>query len=194
MATVPRFTSRDLELLPDPIDGTRYEIIDGELHVSKQPHSEHQDVCGNVYFVIRSWDPDKRVGRMLFAPGVIFSLDNDVAPDLIWISNARAIDAYDSAGHLRVAPELMVEVLSPGSTNEKRDQEFKLALYSRQGVHEYWILDWRRRRVQVFRRRNAALELAATLEDDDTLTSPLLPGFACSLSRLWYPLEPDSPA
>ncbi len=185
MATVHRFTSRDLELLPDPIDGTRYEIIDGELHVSKQPHSEHQDVSGNVYFAIRSWDPDKQVGRMLFAPGVIFSQDNDVVPDLIWISNARAVDAYDSAGHLRMAPELMVEVLSLGAANERRGREAKRKLYARRGVDEYWIVDLQGRRVEVFRQVGGALEPRGTLLATDRLESPLLPGFGISVEALF---------
>ena len=42
-----RWTSHDLEGFPE--DGKRYEIIDGELYVSKQPHWEHQFVCGQVY-------------------------------------------------------------------------------------------------------------------------------------------------
>jgi Uma2 family endonuclease len=93
----------------------------------------------------------------------------------------------DDAGHLRAAPELVVEVLSPGAANERRDREKKLALYSRQGVEEYWIVDWRARAVEVHRREGAALRLAATLRDDDQLTSPLLPGFACPISQLWPP-------
>src|SRR3712207_8109858 len=40
-----RFTTVDLELLPDPLDDKRYEIIDGELHVAEQPHWHHQFAC-----------------------------------------------------------------------------------------------------------------------------------------------------
>jgi hypothetical protein len=46
MSTTTRWTSADLESLPD--DGNRYEIIDGELYMSKQPHFYHQDVCGEL--------------------------------------------------------------------------------------------------------------------------------------------------
>ena len=93
----------------------------------------------------------------------------------------------DDAGHFVAAPELVVEVLSPGSRNERRDRELKLKLYSRQGVREYWIVDWQRREVQVYRREDAALRLVATLASDDTLASPLLPGFACPVADLWPP-------
>jgi len=60
-----------------------------------------------------------------------------------------------------------------------------MALYSRRGVDEYWIVDWQQHQVQVFRRGGANLELAATLGDDDTLTSPLLPGFSMRVADLW---------
>ena len=91
----------------------------------------------------------------------------------------------DEAGHFRRAPELVVEVLSPGPKNERRDRELKLKLYSRQGVREYWIVDWRTRTVQVFRREQAALRLVATLESDDALTTPLLAGFRQPVAELW---------
>ena len=46
MSTTTRWTSADLERMPE--DGNRYEIIDGELYMSKQPHFYHQDVCGEL--------------------------------------------------------------------------------------------------------------------------------------------------
>ena len=80
-----------------------------------------------------------------------------------------------------------MEVLSPGSTNERRDRELKLKLYSRQGVRESWLVDWRTRTVQVYRRQRTALRLIATLEGSDAISSPLLPGFSCPLASLWEP-------
>ena len=163
----------------------RYEIIDGDLHVSKQPSCHHQHAGGRIYAALLAWSDQTGAGATVQAPGLIFAADEDVAPDVVWISRERLADALDEAGHLRVAPELVVEVLSPGPANERRDRELKLKLYSRQGVREYWIIDWRHRIVQVFRRQRAALRLVATLQDDDVLTTPLLAGFACPISGLW---------
>jgi Uma2 family endonuclease len=186
MSISRRYTSADLERLP-AIEGTRYEIIDGELHVSRQPRWEHQYACNEAAYALRDWNGLSGVGFVLSAPGLVFAQDDDVAPDVVWISRARLATALDGAGHLQVAPELVVEVLSPGATNERRDREVKLALYSRRGVDEYWIADWRRRTVDVYRRDGPALRLIVTLHDGDTLTSPLLPGFACPVSTLWAP-------
>jgi len=97
--------------------------------------------------------------------------------------------ALGKDGKLHTSPELVIEVLSPGAVNERRDREAKLKLYSRRGVDEYWILDWLRRRVEVFRRKNAQLELIATLAEADTLTTPLLPAFACAVTGLFSGLS-----
>jgi Uma2 family endonuclease len=80
---------------------------------------------------------------------------------------------------------LVVEVLSPGGTNERRDREAKLKLYSRRGVLEYWIVDWRTQQIEVYRREQLALRLVATLYATDTLTSPFLPGFVCQVATLF---------
>jgi Uma2 family endonuclease len=52
-------------------------------------------------------------------------------------------------------------------------------------VWEYWVVDWQQRQVEIYRREEATLVLIATLFAGDTLTSPLLPGFACQVARLF---------
>lgn len=128
-----RWTSADLEVLPE--NGSRYEIIDGEFHASRQPHWNHQIVCSNAIALLKEWSRQAE-GRANFAPGIIFADDEDVAPDVVWISDERLAAAL-RGGKLHAAPELVVEVLSPGSTNERRDREAKLKLYSNRGVEEY---------------------------------------------------------
>jgi Uma2 family endonuclease len=186
MARSLRWTTADLEAFPERLDDTRYEIIDGELYVSRQPKLDHQDVCANVLVPLRQWSRETGAGKAYFAPGVIFAEDDNVAPDVVWISNERLAMAQDQdRAHLLAAPELVVEVLSLGSTNEQRDRATKLKLYSRRGVHEYWIVDWRARQVEVHRRQDAELRLVATLFASDLLRTPLLPGFECPVSELF---------
>jgi Uma2 family endonuclease len=183
MTTHRRYHSADLELFPD--DGKRYEIIDGELYVSKQPSLEHQIMCAEIVAPLVVWNTTTDAGRVAVAPGLIFADDQDVAPDLAWISHASLATAIESDRHLHAAPELVVEVLSPGSANRKRDRQIKLDLYSRRGVREYWIIDWENRQVEVHRRSNDVLSLAATLLNGDVLESPLLPGFSLQLADLF---------
>ena len=116
---------------------------------------------------------------------MILDGENEVVPDVVWISRSRFEGALDEQGHLRVAPELIVEVLSPGEANERRDRDLKLRLYSRVAVHDYWIVDWQSQRVDIFRREQDCLSLLETLASEDTIETPLLPGFSCPVSRLW---------
>ena len=184
MTTAFRFTSADLETFPY-IEGVRYEIIDGELYVSTQPHNFHQHFCGMLSYALQGWIAQRGSGVVFIVPGVIFAPDQNVIPDLVCYSTDRWRDEMDEAGHCVSAPDLMVEVLSPGRVNEVRDRELKLSLYSRQGVPEYWIADWRLRTVEQYRSVDGELQLGATLGDGDTLTSPHLPGFQCPVSSLW---------
>ena len=186
MSISARFTSADLDWLPE-IEGIRYEIIDGDLFVAKQPHWHHQYALDRIARPLHDWNDQTGHGFAMSTPGLLFSEDNDVIPDVVWISRARLAAVADAAGHLRAAPELVVEVLSPGRENERRDREVKLALYARQGVQEYWIVDWQRRAIEVYRRMGDDLPRVATLTGEDVLTTPLLPGFTCPLSGLWAP-------
>lgn len=188
MTKAMRWTSADLEVLPE--NGSQYEIIDGELYVSRQPHWNHQRICVRVCALLEAWNMKTGSGIANFAPGIIFADDEDVAPDVVWISDERLAAAL-SDGKLHAAPELVVEVLSPGSTNERRDREAKLKLYSNRGVEEYWIIDWRLRQIEIHRRDEGRLKLVATLFDDDTLATPLLPDFEHKVSDLFEGLSAE---
>ena len=79
----------------------------------------------------------------------------------------------------------MIETLSPGSINIRRDREFKLKLYSRRGAKEYWVVNWQERTIEVYEREQAVLKLDRTLNENDVITTPLLPGFSCKVSQLF---------
>jgi Uma2 family endonuclease len=181
------WTIADLEDIPQPWDDTRYEIIDGELYVSSQPSNGHQYTSTEVGSLLRNWSKGGGGGVVLVAPGLIFADDDNAAPDVIWASNERYRREIGGDDKLHGPPELVVEVLSPGSVNERRDFVAKLGLYTRRGVDEYWILDWRQRRALIHRRVGGALERVATLEAQDRLESPLLPGFSCVVDDLFPP-------
>ncbi len=177
------WTSADLDLLPE--SSNRYEIIDGELFVTRATHWGHQTTTSNVGSELRNWSITSGLGKAVQAPGLIFSDADNVIPDVVWISQERLANGLDTSGHLIVSPELVVEVLSTGAENERRDREVKLKLYSTRGIQEYWIINWRSPQVEVYRRDKAILTLVCTLFPGDELISPLLPGFVCTIDRLF---------
>lgn len=182
------WTTKDLDGLPD-IPGTHYEIIDGVLFVSHAPHSNHQAVCSQLYHLFKLWDAGRRLGFSREGSGVIFSDDNNVIPDFLWMSRERWAIAHQN-GKFYAAPELAVEVLSSGSDNESRDREAKLGLYSRRGVSEYWIINWQTRELEIYRRpaENLPLQFVETLRDNDVITSPLFPSFNYTVNDVFEDL------
>jgi Uma2 family endonuclease len=178
-----QWTTADLEQFPD--DGRRYEIINGELFVTRAPHWKHQIVASNIVSALITWSRVSGLGEAAINPGLVFSETDSVIPDVVWASHERLEQMLNEAGHLVTAPELVVEVLSPGEKNERRDRESKLKLYSSYGVLEYWIADRQQRKVEVYRRDQGILKLAATLYSEDELSSPLLPGFSPQVKQFF---------
>ena len=189
MATAARrWTLADLEGLPD--DGNRYELIDGELHVTTAPHMWHQVVVGRAYKALDDWSDQTGVGLAILGPGVIISSEDAAIPDVVWISRERLADILGEDGKLHGAPEFVVDVLSQGATNEERDRVTKRQHYGMWSVQEYWIVDRFARTVEVYRLAEGALQLIATLGEADALTSPLLPGFSERVAMLFAGLPP----
>jgi Uma2 family endonuclease len=83
---------------------------------------------------LNSGSRETKLGQPIQTPGLIFSPTDAVIPDLVWISKDRLAVGVDDAGHLIVAPEIVVEILSEGETNKQRDKEVKLKLYSLSGT------------------------------------------------------------
>ena len=179
------WTIHDLDAMPDDGGWKRYEIIYGELLVTRAPHAFHQDAASKLNIQLGIWSAASGLGRAIQTPGVIFTDIDAVIPDLIWASNERWENSLDAAGHFVVAPELIVEILSAGEKNKERDKKYKLKLYSLHGVQEYWIVNWRLKEIEIYRRADGILKRAATLLTEDTLTSPLLPGFNCDLNKIF---------
>ncbi|MGJ3251936.1 MAG: Uma2 family endonuclease [Elainellaceae cyanobacterium] len=178
-----RWTTSDLELLPD--DGRRYEIIDGELFVTRAPHWKHQNVAVRIGMALERWSMESGLGEAAINPGLVFSEADSVIPDVVWASHDRLATMLDEAGHLVAAPELVVEVLSPGERNQRRDRELKLKLYSSYGVLEYWIVNREQQALEVYQRDQGILKLAMVLYIHDELTSPVLDGFAAPVGQFF---------
>jgi Uma2 family endonuclease len=174
-----RLTYDDFCLLPD--DGKRREIIEGELFVTPSPQTPHQRVVIRLAVHLWQFVDSYKLGEVFSAPfDVVFSEFDVVEPDLIYISNARANILTDK--NVQGAPDLVVEVLSESTA--RVDRSFKLKLYEKFGVLEYWIIDPEGPAGEIYRRGEKGLELAAKLPATDALTSPLFPGFSLPLRRL----------
>ncbi|MGH7483491.1 MAG: Uma2 family endonuclease [Longimicrobiales bacterium] len=129
------WTYEDYARLPD--DGNRYEILDGEILVRPRPGPDHQHVIGNLYLRLRPYVEDSDLGTVLCEVDFLFVPGQYVSPDLIYVPTARR-HGITRRG-VEALPDLVVEVLSPGSASV--DQVRKRELYAGAGVPEYWVVD-----------------------------------------------------
>ena len=177
-----KFTYDDFVHFPN--DGKRHEIIDGEHYVTPSPNTKHQAVVGNLHLSIGGYLRERPIGFVFLAPfDVVFSNFDVVEPDLLYISRER-MNVLTKA-HVRGAPDLVVEILSPGT--RRTDTLTKRKLYERFGVREYWIVDPERELVKIHRRTRGAFGPAVevSVRKDEALTTPLLPGWSAPLGDVF---------
>jgi Uma2 family endonuclease len=173
------------DFLQFPDDGKRHELIDGEHYVTPSPNTKHQQVSGNLHWLIRSYLETHPVGKVFYAPfDVLFSQFDVVEPDLLFVSSARLSEVV-TLKHVISAPDLIVEIGSPRT--RRRDETIKRRLYERSGVKEYWIVDPDVDVVRVYRPGEGSYTrpLELSLEAGDTLTTPLLPGLELPLGQIF---------
>ena len=178
-----KLTYDDFLLFPD--DGRRHELIDGEHYVTPSPNVRHQEILGRLHLLIGTWLQGHRVGKIFVAPlDVLFSRFDVVEPDLLYVSNERAAEVL-SVQHLTGAPDLVIEIASPGTRN--RDETIKRRLYERSSVTEYWVVDPDIDVIRIYRRSGERFERPVELsrEADDVLTTALLPGLEMPLARVF---------
>ncbi len=178
MVTALKLTIDQLEALPD--DNNHYELIDGELLVSKAPGIPHQRPLGRLFYWLTEYLVHNPIGEVIFGPGIVFDDYNGVIPDMVLVSAERQHIITERG--LIDAPDLIVEVVSPGEQNGERDRQLKRQLYSRRGVRDYWVVDPQLKTIEVYRLHENVLMLEATLRGSDVLTSALFPGFSCAVS------------
>ena len=147
-----KFTHADLLLMPD--DGRRREIVDGDLLVTPSPTLGHQEISLRIFVAFLKYLEAHPIGKVFCAPlDVILSPFDVLEPDLLFVLNEHRSILQD---WVRGAPDLVIEILSPGTAAIDRGP--KLKAYARYGVPD---------------------------GEQETLTSALLPGFALTVSAVF---------
>ena len=179
------WTYSDLVALPE--DHLRHELIDGEHFVSPSPTTTHQEVSVNLLRALLRHLDEPGAGHLLHAPfDVKLSPFTVLVPDLVYFTAERFARVVNDK-HATAAPDLVVEILSPGT--RRRDKGRKRAVYDREGVCEFWMVDPEARSISVLRRPRSDAGLTdvtvLTLADGGTLESRLFPGFQIPLREVF---------
>ena len=177
------------QLAQHPVPHKRTELVRGRLVVREPARARHGDVAARVLIEIGIYLKGNPIGRVYTAETgfTLFRRPDTVrAPDVAYLRMDR-VPTEECVGFDEVAPDLVVEVLSPG--DRTRMVQAKIADWLRAGTLLVWVIDPRRRVAKVHRANGstAALGENGMLDGED-----VLPGFRASLSRL-LSRRPHSP-
>ena len=166
---------------------SRYELINGEIHLMSSPKHQHQlairEIFGQMYnyFQGQSCSPfTSPYDVRLFNDSARFEDDpNVVQPDLLVMCDE---DTIDNHGVYHGIPTLVVEVLSP-STRSK-DMTKKLSLYMKSGIKEYWIVDLKNRKVFIYIFCDKSIVDLVTVSFDQVVESFCFSGLQVTLKEV----------
>jgi Uma2 family endonuclease len=179
-------TVDDYFALPD--DGTRREVLAGELYMTPPPEFRHQDVAKRLFLMLERFFEGNRLAEVFFAPIAVVFGQHDVAePDLVAVADPMQFSQRGIEG----PPLLIVEILSP--SNARHDRVTKAARYLALGVEHYWIVDPRKRHVLCQRAGDGRWTIVAEGWNDDLVCDPAWPGLAIDLRGLWRQELPQRP-
>ena len=170
------YTIEDIYALPE---GTRAELIDGQIYYLAPPTRKHQRITGALYRMIADYiDAKGGSCEVDIAPFAVFLNENDknyVEPDISVICDRNKLNDKGCVG----APDWIIEIVSPGS--RRMDYFTKLFKYRTAGVREYWIVDPDKNRITVY---NFDTEDTADYSFADSVQSGIYSDFAIDFEKL----------
>lgn len=153
------FTTDFIDALPEDV---WMELIDGQLFLMGRPSRTHQRLQMFLAYELEIHVREHNGTCEVYISPYDVRLDKDgktkVLPDVMVICDTDKLTEKECYG----APEFVIEIVSPSS--KTRDYMLKLKKYQEAGVHEYWILDWQRNQIQVYRFDRLIMEIY-TFED-----------------------------
>jgi Uma2 family endonuclease len=168
-------------------DVHHYELLNGRVVMNPPAGYPHGEIDNSINRLIGDFAVAHRLGRV-FGSGQGFELPSGdvLEPDFSFVSNERwkAMGSPQEGEFLRVAPDLAVEILSARTASTDRGE--KKAIYERNGVREYWLVDWRRRELTVFRLDVAQgrYDGGEVFAETDRVRSDVFPGLQLELREL----------
>jgi Uma2 family endonuclease len=179
--TLQRSTANELFEMPD--DGFRYELVKGELRKMSPAGSEHGAVVFNASLLIGQHIKSNNLGQGFGAEtGFKIASDPDTvrAADIAFVRRERIPEAGIPKNFWQLAPDLVVEVVSPGDTYGEVEEKVEDWLAA--GVRAVWVLNPRRRSVAAYRSMTDVVRLSGGDELDG---GDVMPGFRCKVSEFF---------
>ena len=165
-----RWTYEDYIRLPE--DGKRYEIMNGILLMSPSPTWSHQHAAFEIASYLRAHIKTTGLGEVIVAP-----FDVKIAPDIVVQPDVMVVFREHfyriTENYLNGAPDLAVEVASPGTATYDRNHKYQA--YAAAGVPEYWIVDPEARTVEILILKDNSYQPLGIYRGQAVLSSRLVP-------------------
>jgi len=173
------YTYEDYKKLPE---GAPYQLIGGSLVMTPAPEVYHQEVSGKLEFKLREFVMKNDMGAVYDAPIDVFLGETDVyQPDIIFIhkKNKKIIGRKRIEG----PPDMIIEILSPATAYYDLREKYKV--YEKCGVSEYWIIDPRQKKIEVYENKDKKYHLTSEAEGKGSVSSKIMGGFTVLLSDIF---------
>ena len=181
MTTITQFiTAEEFMNMPEPTDGSKQELVRGEIVTMPPIQSEHGLVQGQILWLLKNLVTPNRLGWVMPEAGVCVETDPDTVrgPDVSYYSISRVPNRPQ--GYNRIPPDIVVEVLSPN--DRRRAIQEKISEYITAGTTLVWVVDPMARTVMVYNSNLRGVELG----ENNTITGgDVLPGFACRVAEFF---------
>jgi Uma2 family endonuclease len=175
-------TAEELLRLSHP--GKQVELVRGEVVVREPPAAWHGGISNNVAFRLTAFVRELELGAVFGQDtGFQIAADPDTvrAPDVAFVRAERVVE-IPRRSYPRIAPDLVVEVLSPD--DRPGDVLAKIGEWLDAGVSLVWVLDPGAAQARVHR-PNGSLDLLGATDELDG--EDVLPGFRCRVTELLSP-------
>ncbi len=173
-------TAEEFANYPEPRDGSKEELLRGEVITMPPPKGRHGGVQARIAYLLLSVVLPRKLGWVRTESGVKIERDPDsvFGPDVTFLSIARfPIPPED---YLEIPPDLVVEVLSPD--DRRKHVREKIKDYVKNGVKLVWLVDPEFRTVTVYAGSLRGMEL----DESETITGgDVLPDFTCKIAEFF---------
>lgn len=179
--TKTRITADEYYKLPEYAEHDFIELIDGEVFIPMPPRTKHQVLVVNIIILFGKIRSTQK-GQIFTAPTEVYlDAENIYEPDALYLTSDTkcVVEEKKIVG----APELVVEVLSPGTARKDRGDKFRA--YEAHGVLEYWITDPFNEYIEVRVLRDGKFDLLGMYYPGDAFESTILKGITISVADLF---------
>jgi len=170
----------DEELLALPSNGHRYELVDGQLHDMSPGDGRHGIVITRLSTLLNDYVAKHQLGITISGDtGYRLDADNCLAPDIAFVRADRVRELLpDPDKFLRGAPDLAIEVLSPGDSWGYAERKVQLCF--RYGTQLAWVIDPKKKIARIYHGPQKFETTESELSGED-----VVPGFLVSLELVF---------